>query len=348
MLEVVLGQVSVAQPSPPGGLLDGRSMPLLAMTIMGLFGLAAVGLLYTRKRRLQKTVDERFKAFRAQAVSLMDELDGLRKRHKTLPETDPDFTVPMSGATLALYNRVNRDLDELWERWLKVMEIWDQTQRRIRAGSALASKPAEEARALLDGGEIDDLVRQSRFCKERLDHLNQGHEQARERLANARAELAAIQNAITRGTGVLLPSDPHHGEIEGAETLLGEAELMLAADPIGALEQISRSQQSLDRLAEDPLRRERRSYAPLSHPILDELAVAAERLRAAVGRLRITDLLGLVVKAWVALWVLGLVFALLIPLLVPMIFLAVFIFLVAGGWFFWRIMASWVIDGPRH
>ena len=36
----------------------------------------------------------------------------------------------MTGATLALYEHVNRDLDGLWERWLKLMEIWDQTQQR--------------------------------------------------------------------------------------------------------------------------------------------------------------------------------------------------------------------------
>ena len=196
MFEVVLGQIPVAPPSPQEGLLDGRTAPLLAMMVLGLLGLAAVGLLYSRKRRLQSTVEERFKAFRSQAVSLMDELDGLRRRHKTLPATDPDFKVPMSGATLALYDQVSHDLDGLWERWLKVMEIWDQTQQRIRAGSGLALKPTEEARKLLEGGEIDELVRLSRFCKKRLDQLNQGHEEARESLATARGELAAIQ---TRG-----------------------------------------------------------------------------------------------------------------------------------------------------
>ncbi len=191
------------------------------MLFLGLLGLAAFGLLYYRKRHLQTTVEERFKAFRQQAVSLMDQLDALRKRHKTLPATDPDFTVPMKGATLALYSEVNRDLDGLWERWLSVMEIWDQAQRRIRAGSGLAIKPTEEARKLLEGGEIDDLVRQSTSCKERLDQLNQAHEQAHEDLGAARAELAAIQSAISRGTGVLLPADPHHREIEAAETAAG-------------------------------------------------------------------------------------------------------------------------------
>ena len=80
---------------------------------------------------------------------------------------------------------------------------------------------------------------------------------------------------------MLLPSDLHHREIEAAETTLGEAEMMLAADPIGALEQVSRTQESLAPLAEPPQRGKAwQPHAPASHPILDELAAAAERLRA--------------------------------------------------------------------
>jgi hypothetical protein len=322
---------------------------LVALVVVGLAGLVVIGLLYFRKRRLQSAVEERFRAFRGQAVSLMDQLDGLRERHKTLPATDPDFTVPMTGATLALYSQVNSDLDSLWKRWLKVMEIWDQAQGRIRAGSGLTARPMEEAARLLEGGEIDELVRQSASCRERLDRLNRGHEQAREDLAAARGELAAIQSAISKGTGVVLPSDPHHREFEGAETTLGEAEMILPADPIGAQELIARAQRSLSSLADRPQRgADWQRGGPSSYPLIDELAAAAERLRAAAARLRFADLLGLVVRAWVAVWAIGLVFALLIPLLVPIILLALFIIILTGFWFVGRAMTSWLIFGPRR
>lgn len=323
-----------------------RNKLLLAMLFLGLLGLAAFGLLYYRKRHLQATVGERFKAFRQQAVSLMDQLDALRQRHKTLPATDPDFTVPMKGATLALYSDVNCDLDGLWERWLSVMEIWDQAQRRIRAGSGLALKPTEEARKLLDGGEIDDLVRQSTSCKERLDRLNQSHEQAHEDLGAARAELAAIQSAISRGTGVLLPDDPHHRELESAETALGEAETMIAADPIGAEEIILQTRRSLSSLSDRPDRGlARHRGGPASHPVIDELVAAAERLRAAAARLGAMDLIGLFIKAWVAVWVVGLVFGILLPVLVPIIILAGFVIMLAGGLVVLRAMTSWLWFG---
>ena len=132
MLQLVFCQVQTASVRPSGGPFDNRGAFLAAMVVLGLLGLAAFGLIYYRKRRLQNNVEAQFKNFRERAVALMDQLDGLRQRHKTLAATDPDFTVAMSGATLVLYNEVSRDLDSLWERWLKVMEIWEQAQWRIR------------------------------------------------------------------------------------------------------------------------------------------------------------------------------------------------------------------------
>ena len=125
----------------------------------------------------------------------MDQIDSLRKRHKTLPSTDPDFTAPMTGAALALYNQVEHDLDDLWSRWLEVMETWNQVERQIRAGSGLTLKPTEEARKLIEQGGIDTLLRQSSACRQKLDRLNQGHEQAREALTAGRAELNALHDA---------------------------------------------------------------------------------------------------------------------------------------------------------
>lgn len=349
MLPIVLGQIPVAAPVSQQGSFSGGSLPVVVLVALGLLGLSAAGLLYARKLHLRKTVEERFTTFRAGAVALMDRLDSLRLRHKTLPETDPDFTVPMSGATLDLYERVSRDLDGLWERWLKIMDVWDQTQRQIRTGARLASKPTEEARKLLAGDEVNELLRESQFCHERLDRLNQAHEVARESLAAARADLAAIQHQVTKGTGVLLPSDAFHQEIEGAETMLGQAEMTLGSDPIGALEQITRTSRAMAALGEVGRPGPATSAeAATGHPVLDELSAAAERLRAAAGLLRVTDLLGFLVRSWVAVCALGLVLFLLLPLLLPLFLLAVIVMLGLGAWFFWHVMALWLATGPRR
>src|SRR5512143_1304092 len=175
--------------------LSTRSSALAVFTALSLIGLAVLGVLYYRKSQLQGAVDAQFRGFREKAVALMDQIDSLRQRHKTLPSTDPDFTAPMTGATLALYNQVEHDLDDLWSRWLEVMETWNQVERQIRAGSGLTLKPTEEARKLIGQGGIDTLLRRSSACRQKLDRLNQGHEQAREALAAGRAELKALHDA---------------------------------------------------------------------------------------------------------------------------------------------------------
>lgn len=350
MLELIFCQVDTAPVEALTGPVASHSTSLAVMVVLGLLGLLAVGWIYYRKRRLQNTVDAQFKDFRERAVALMDQLDNLRQRHKTLPATDPDFTVAMSGATLGLYNEVNRDLDSLWERWLKIMDIWEQAQRRIRAGSGLAVKPTEEAQKLLGGGEIDELVRRSTSCKQRLDRLNQGHELAHEHLKAAHEDLATIQNTVSKGTGVLLPSDPHHGQIQAAEHSLAEAEGMIAADPIGADELIVRTRRELSSLSGRPDGRGlwHGTEPPSSYSMIDELAAAAERLRSAAARLRLTDLLGLFARAWIAVWVLGILFGLLTPLMPLVIFACGFFVIFMGVVMFWRAMGSWFWFGLRR
>ena len=319
-----------------------HTLPLALMAILVLLGVAALGLLYYRKRQLQGTVEGRFKDFREKAVALMDQLDALRQRHKNLPSTDPDFTVPMSGATLALYNAVEADLDSLWDRWLEVMELWDQAQKLVRSGSGLAISQAEEARKLLDKGDIDDLLRQSASCKERLDRLNQGHEQARDALKAGREELAALRKSIDEGTGAFSPSDPHDQRIARAETTLAQAEGMITADPIGAQDVIARSRQSLKgpvrRPAQEPDRpkRPRPSYSPL-----DDLAAAAESFRIAAAKLRLTNLLGLFARLWMGVWGLALLIGLLSPLMPLIIFVLGFVLILAGFWAIWQMVTFW-------
>ena len=91
------------------------------------------------------------------------------------------------------------------------MELWDQAQKLVRLSSGLAVRQAEQARKLLDKGDIDELLRQSNSCNDRLDRLNLGHEQARDELKAGREELAALRKSIDLGTGFLLPSDPRRG-----------------------------------------------------------------------------------------------------------------------------------------
>jgi hypothetical protein len=329
-------------------------LALTTMAILSVLGLLALGLLYARKRRLRGTVDEQFRGFREKAVGLMDQLDALRKRHKNLARDDPDFTAPMAGATLSLYEQVDADLDRLWDRWLKIMEVWDQAQKHLRAGSGLGVAETEEARRLLEGGGVDELIRESASCKERLDRLNLGHEEAHARLKTVREELAAIRKSVDGGTGVLLPSDRHGGDIAAAESRLDEAESLIVTDPIGAQEMIDATREILGSIGEEhepPRERPKPWSIPTSYPGIDDLAAAAARFRKAVAGLKIMDLLGLFVRAWIAVWVVGLLLGLLTSLLPLAILLAGFFIIFIGAWTLWQTVSAWLWIGlgrPRR
>jgi hypothetical protein len=319
-----------------------HTLPLALMSILVLCGVAALMLNYRRRRQLQETVEAQFKEFRAKAVGLMDQLDALRQRHKTLPSTDPDFTAPMAGATLALYNAVETDLNALWERWLKVMELWDHAQKLVRSGSGLAVKQAEEARKLLEKGDIDELLRQSRFCKERLDRLNQAHEQAREALETNQADLQSLRQSVDRGTGVLLPSDPQRQQITSAETLFSHAEALITADPIGAQEIMTRLHRSWAELKLGPSQGlARRQQSPPAYLLLDDLATAADHFRNAASKLRLTNVLGLFVRFWLVVWGFSLLIGLFNVLMPVIIILLGFGLIIAGFWAIWQMVTFW-------
>ena len=71
----------------------------------------------------------------------------------------------MTGAMLC-DNQVEHNLDDLWSRWLEVMETWNQVEQQVLAGSGLTLKPTEDARKLIEQGGIDGFLRQSSACRQ--------------------------------------------------------------------------------------------------------------------------------------------------------------------------------------
>jgi hypothetical protein len=341
----VLIPQSVNRMAPPAfwlafSALSTRSSALAVFTVLGLTGLVVLGVLYYRKRQLQGAVDAQFRGFREKAVALMDQIDSLRQRHKTLPTTDPDFTAPMTGATLALYNQVEHDLDDLWSRWLELMETWNQIERQIRAGSGLALKPIEKARKLIEQGGIDTLLRQSSACRQKLDRLNQGHEQAREALAAGRAELKALHDAPELDGHERAREIAH--AVASSERLFEEAERLIIADPIGTQELIVRARRDLEAASARPQKQPRFPWEVRpTDPSIDDLSARFNRFRQAVTELFRTSHAGAFVRGWMLFWVLGFMLVFFTPFLPLAIVLLGFLVILAGFWTLWRIVASW-------
>jgi hypothetical protein len=340
-----------ANPGPDGSCEEFRRMgpyvqthtlPLALMVVLVLLGAVALGLLYHRRRQLQGAVEGEFQHFREQAIGLMDQLDALRKRHRSLPATDPDFTAPMTGATLALYNAVEADLNALWDRWLEVMELWDQAKKLVRSSTGLAVRQAEEARRLLDRGHVDELLRQSASCKARLDRLNRAHEQARDGLAAGRDELAALRKSIDESAGGLSAADGGGDATLRLATMFDQAEGMIGADPIGAAEVIVRARRSVTGLVSGPaLEPDRRRGPRSSDSPFDDLAAAANAFRVAAARLGVNNVLGLLARFWMVIWGLALVIGLLGPLIPLVIFVMGFVLIITGFWVIWQIVTFW-------
>ncbi|AMV39823.1 hypothetical protein [Planctomyces sp. SH-PL62] len=322
-------------------------LPLILILLFGGLGVAALVAMYRRNRQIRATADEQFRSFREQAVGLMDQIDALRTRHKTLPSTDPDFVEPMAGATKALYEQVAGDLDRLWERWLAVMEVWNRAEARLKSASTFSVRPSEEARELLSTGRLEDLLRDSSVCKTNLDRLNLAHEVAAKALKDARREASAVSIRVGGGGPSGGAGDLYSRELRVVNHELEEAERILTTDPIGAAELIEGSRDSLADLREPSAPRRPRSgfdSASPSRTILDDLVVAAGKLQELGSKIRVMDVVGLIIKGWVALWVLGLLLAIL-PALMPLIFLFM-IFVVFGSGFrvFQRVSAPWYWD----
>jgi hypothetical protein len=259
-----------------------RTLPLTVLGLLALAVLGVLGLMRLWRHTLQVRFDRKFKGFREKAVGLMDRLDALRQRHKSLLTTDPDYTQPLAGDTLSLYKEVQRDLNGLWEHWLRIMEVWDQAQRLVRAGSGLAVAKTEEARALIEKeGDFDALLRTCGSCAERLDRLTQAHEQARADARSARDEAAALRKALDALGAAGLPTDASRSELAKLEDLLAQAEGLIPADPIGAVEAVRHSREALGALADRAgqiLARFRDATAAFA--AIDEVAARAAELRS--------------------------------------------------------------------
>ena len=307
--------------------LPAVQLPVALIILFGALGLAALLFLHQRGRRLQAGVDEEFKRFREEAVRLMDQIDALRQRHKTLASTDPDFTEPMTGATLTLYNQISADLNQLWDRWLNVMEVWNQAEQRMRSASRFGSGPSEEARKMLASGGLEELLRRSSDCKADLDRLNLAHESASKALKEARLAIAEAEREPLGGARVQEAAAKSRRELD-------EAAAMLTADPIGAADRIETARRALAGLHQD-----RAKPSPIpprvgpgfpSRSIFDDLSAAASRLQDLAANLRVTDIVGLLMKGWVALWVLGL-FLVFLPFLMPLILVFMGFVVIASG-----------------
>ena len=181
-----------------------RTLPL------GLASLAALGAVTTffvqrgRHERRLAAAKQKLAAFKSEVVALSDLLDSQQERHRMLPHSDPDFKTPMEGLTRSAYDNVQSALRRYRERWLALMDVWEQAEERIGKETFLGTAEAEKAIELLDSAQArPPLADVAGECSAPLDALEQAHEKARELAATLDTSVATtaqrLDTLATRG-----------------------------------------------------------------------------------------------------------------------------------------------------
>ena len=236
-----------AATAPPAPLHQSQRRDV-AWSLAGSFAAIALmiaALVWLGRRRARGALNAKLKDYKGKAVGMMDRLDGLKARLTSLPVEDRDFTEPMTGETLALYQKAQDDLRKLWDRWLEVMDVVDKAEKRGTRGA----KEVAEADALVSDAKVfDEVEKGAQACSADMDRLNQAHEEAQAaagRVAEGREQAGAKIEAV-RAAG--LPTLPYQPEVERLASQAEGASAILAADPIGARTILDRVRADADAL----------------------------------------------------------------------------------------------------
>ena len=207
-------------------------------------GLIVAALIWLARHRTRNTVESKIKQYKKNAVDVMDRLDALKARLKKLPVEDPDFKEPISGETLAVYQKIEGNLTGLWDRWLEVMDALDKAQALAKKDTALGTEKLKEAEKLVSDSKVFEQIEvEAQKCAASMDQLNQAHENAR----SAADVVAVSQREILTGVEKVekegLPSVPYKPEIAGIAAQASQAKEILTPDPIGARQTLDKAQE---------------------------------------------------------------------------------------------------------
>jgi TPM domain len=207
-------------------------------------GLIVAGLIWLARHRTRNTVESKIKQYKKSAVDVMDRLDALKARLKKLPVEDPDFKEPISGETLAMYQKIEGNLTGLWDRWLEVMDALDKAQALAKKDTALGTEKLKEAEKLVSDSKVFEQIEvEAQKCAASMDELNRAHENARSVAEVVVISQKEIQAGVEKVEKEGLPSVPYKPEIDGIATQATQAKEILTPDPIGARQTLDKAQQ---------------------------------------------------------------------------------------------------------
>lgn len=200
---------------------------------LGLLTLLILRILHLRARR---PLEVKKSNFRQHVVQLSDDIDLLRERHRKLPFTDKDYTEPMIGETLAMYDAIQASLETLRQRWLELMDVWDKVDALKEKEHFFGRAALLEATKLLNNVRVSDVEETlNEQCIKALDRLEDAHAQVQRLDKSLDESLQRIKQQLTELQNVRLATEPYQPSLEKVAEIRVHAAKIIVPDPIGSL-----------------------------------------------------------------------------------------------------------------
>ena len=236
--------VSSAPPAPRREGVLGEPAPY-RLWPWGLGGgvLLVAGWSISRRMRLAREKREASlapaRAFTDEAVALLDDVESLARRHSLLPFSDPDFDAPMTGDTLAAYDRAGRDIEGLRALWLGMMSGVNQLKVYLDSPAGLNEEALAEIGPIVTAHDHrEDAAALRGACESQLTALEGAHETADRELAALRATMERVDQLVEEVTAAEFSVEPYREDREGCRIGWDEARGLRDADPLGAAAQV--------------------------------------------------------------------------------------------------------------
>lgn len=224
-----------SQVAPPSGSQSVLSSPKTIAGTALVLGLLTLMVLRWLHLRVRRPLEIQKQTYRQRVVKLSDDIDQLRERHRMLPFTDKDYREPMLGETLRMYDGIQASLEQLRQRWLDLMDVWDKVDTLTRSEHYFGRSRLREAMVLLQQVPVSEVESSlNNQCVIALDRLEDAHEQVQRLDSSLNAALQRVQQQFAELQTRQLSVKPYQSLLDRvAEQRISAAEIVIP-DPIGS------------------------------------------------------------------------------------------------------------------
>ncbi len=232
---VVIREVQPASGTAASPRSQFLSLPFVIAGAAVLVGLLTLLTLRWLHLRIRRPLELSKHSFREHVVQLSDDIDALRERHRMLPFTDKDYTSPMMGETLTLYDGIQDSLQQLRQRWLELMDVWDRIDALTKIEHYFGRSGLLEAAGLLKNVPVSDVERSlNEQCVKSLDRLEDAHEQVERLTVQLDEHTQRLQRQFLDLQTAQLQVAPYQTSLDKVVELRARAAEIAVADPIGS------------------------------------------------------------------------------------------------------------------